>query len=52
MHRLQMIIEEVQGHRYRDDIYINEIITPHDKVKEEDKLIINHMLLREIALHQ
>ena len=47
-----MILEEVEDHPYRDDIYINNIITPHDLIKEKDKKIINHILLREIALEE
>ncbi|MFX1339108.1 MAG: hypothetical protein ACFFDK_10910 [Promethearchaeota archaeon] len=47
-----MILEEVEVHPYRDDIYINNIITPHDLIKEKDKKIINRILLREIALKE
>lgn len=44
-----MILEQVLPHPYRDDIYINQIITPHDKVSQGEKEIINHILLIEIA---
>jgi hypothetical protein len=45
-----MILEEVECHPYRDDIYLNNILTPHDLIREKDKKIINRILLREIAL--
>ncbi len=45
-----MILEQVLPHQYRDDIYIDQVITPHDKVTEFDKNIINRMLLREIIM--
>jgi hypothetical protein len=44
-----MILEQVLPHPYRDDIYINEIITPHNKVTESDKQMVNHLLLKEVA---
>ncbi|MFX1278050.1 MAG: hypothetical protein ACFFCI_22470 [Promethearchaeota archaeon] len=44
-----MILEEVLGHPTRDDIYINQIITPHNEVRESDKNIINRILLKEVA---
>lgn len=47
-----MILEQVLPHQYRDDIYIDQVITPYDKVTEFDKNIINRMLLREIAIIQ
>ena len=47
-----MILERVLPHQYRDDIFIDQVITPHEKVKEVDKIIINRMLLREIAIIQ
>lgn len=47
-----MILEQVLPHQYRDDIFIDKVITPHEKIKEIDKIIINRMLLREIALIQ
>jgi len=45
-----MILEEVQRHQYRDDIYINKIITPYDLVKKKDKNIINRILFEELIL--
>ena len=45
-----MILEQVQSHPQRDDIYINNIITPHEFVKEQDKKIINRILFKEVAL--
>ena len=47
-----MILEQVLPHQYRDDIYIDQVVLTHDKVKEVDKVIINRMLLREIAISQ
>jgi hypothetical protein len=44
-----MILEQVLPHPYRDDIYINEIITPHSKVTQSDKHIVNRLLLKEVA---
>jgi len=47
-----MMLEQVECHPYRDDIYLNNIITPHNLIKEKDKKMINHILLREIALEE
>lgn len=47
-----MILEEVECHPYRDDIYLNNIITPHNLIKEKDKKIINRILLKELALEE
>jgi hypothetical protein len=44
-----MILEEVLPHPLRDEIYINQIVTPHNEVQENDKIIINRILLREVA---
>ncbi|MFW9825046.1 MAG: hypothetical protein ACFFE4_19045 [Candidatus Thorarchaeota archaeon] len=44
-----MILEEVLNHPSREDLYINQIITPHSEVKDSDKIIINRILLREVA---
>ncbi|MFX1326204.1 MAG: hypothetical protein ACFE8N_14735 [Promethearchaeota archaeon] len=44
-----MTLEQVLSHPTRDDIYINQIITPHNEVKESDKIIINRILLKEVA---
>ncbi|MFX0082109.1 MAG: hypothetical protein ACFE94_10185 [Candidatus Hodarchaeota archaeon] len=44
-----MILEEVLPHPTRDDIFINQIVTPNTEVKESDKIIINRILLREVA---
>ncbi|MFW9880338.1 MAG: hypothetical protein ACFFG0_45265 [Candidatus Thorarchaeota archaeon] len=44
-----MILEEVLPHPMRDDIFINQIVTPHTEVKESDKNIINRILLKEVA---
>ena len=47
-----MILEEVECHPYRDDIFLNNVITPHDLIKEKDKQIINRILLRELVLEE
>ncbi|MFX1256933.1 MAG: hypothetical protein ACFFAN_03670 [Promethearchaeota archaeon] len=44
-----MILEEVKCHPYREDIYSNKIITPHELIKEREKKIINKILLKVIA---
>jgi hypothetical protein len=44
-----MILEEVLPHPLRDELYINKIVTPHNEVKESDKIIINRILLKEVA---
>jgi len=44
-----MLLEQVLPHPHRDDIYINEIITPHDKVTHSDKQMVNRLLLKEFA---
>jgi len=47
-----LILEQVLPHQYRDDIYIVQVVVSFDKVKEADKVIINRMLLRKIAIAQ
>ncbi len=44
-----MIIEQVLPHPYREDIYINEIITPHNQVSKSDRQMVNRLLLKEVA---
>jgi len=36
-------------HPNRDDIYINQIITPHTQVKDSDKILVNRILLKEVV---
>jgi len=43
------MLEEVLSHPSREDIYINQIITSCDEVKESEKTIINRILLKEVA---
>lgn len=43
------MLEEVLSHPFREDIYINQIVTSHDEVKESEKIIINRILLREVV---
>ncbi len=44
-----MILEQVMPHSHRDDIYINEIITPHNEITQSDKQMVNRILLKEVA---
>ncbi|MFW9826870.1 MAG: hypothetical protein ACFFEY_04530 [Candidatus Thorarchaeota archaeon] len=44
-----MFLEQVKPHPKRDDIYINEIVTPHNEVSQSDKQIVNRILLKEVA---
>lgn len=43
-----MILEKVAPHPYRDDIYLNEIITPFSEIKESEKIEVNHILFEEV----
>ena len=43
------MLEEVLSHPFREDIYINQIVTAQDEVIESEKIIINRILLKEIA---
>jgi hypothetical protein len=45
-----MILEEVERHPHRQDIYIDNVITPHELVKENDKLLINLLLSKEVSI--
>ena len=47
-----MILEEVPPHPFRDDIYINTVITPYDEVKNSDKMMVKRILLKEIAIKE
>ena len=47
-----MILEEVETHPYRDDLFIDRIITPHYLIREEDKKIINRILKTEFAIEE
>ncbi len=44
-----MILEEVRPHPYRDDIYINQIITPYNDITISDKKFVNQILFKEVA---
>jgi len=44
-----MILEQVMAHPHREDIFINEVLTPHNEVKESDKMEVNRILLGEVA---
>lgn len=39
----------VQSHQYREDIYINNIVIPHEQITEQERLIIKRILLKELA---
>ncbi len=43
------MLEEVRPHPFRENIYINFIVTSSSEVPETEKIIINRILLREIA---
>ena len=43
-----MLLEQVEAHQFRDDIYIDRVITPHEKVAEIEKVIINQILIIEL----
>ncbi|MFX1567632.1 MAG: hypothetical protein ACFFCV_04600 [Promethearchaeota archaeon] len=47
-----MHLVKVLPHPDRDDIYINEIITPHDMVTQSDKRLVNRILLKEVARNE
>ena len=44
-----MHLEQVLPHPTREDIYINEIITPHNEVSKNDRQLVNRILLKEVA---
>ena len=46
---IKMILEEVRPHPYRDDIYINQIITPYNDIPNSAKKLVNQILIKEIA---
>ena len=43
-----MRLEKVLNHKLREDLYINKIITPHQEIKPEEKMLINEILLKEV----
>ena len=43
------MLEEVLPHPTRIDLYIDQIVTSYEEVKESDKKLINRILLKEIA---
>ncbi len=44
-----MILEKVRPHPYRDDIYINVIVTPYIDISFGDKKLVNQILIKEVA---
>ncbi|MFX0043832.1 MAG: hypothetical protein ACFE8L_13045 [Candidatus Hodarchaeota archaeon] len=44
-----MRLEKVQPHPFKEHIYINIVITPHDEVKKSDRMMVKRILLGEIA---
>ena len=44
-----MILEEVRPHPNRDDIYINVVITPFNELTINDKVLVNNLLIKEVA---
>jgi hypothetical protein len=47
---IKMMLEMVQPHQTRDDIYINNVIIPHEKVREKDKRMVKRVLFKELSL--
>ena len=47
-----MILEQVEDNKFRKDLYINRVITPYNEVREEDRIIINRILLKEVARNE
>ncbi|MFX1256921.1 MAG: hypothetical protein ACFFAN_03610 [Promethearchaeota archaeon] len=45
-----MILEKVQKHKYREDLFFNKVIASQDEVKESEKIAINRILVKEIGL--
>jgi len=43
-----MKLEKVRNHSFREDLYVNKIITPSDQVDQEEKNLINQILLKEV----
>ena len=39
-----MILEEVQEHPKRSDLFLNKIITPHNEVNERDRSKVKKIL--------
>ena len=44
-----MILEEVLPHPFREEIYLNTIITPYNEIEFRVKKIINQILLIEVS---
>ncbi|MHA1805158.1 MAG: hypothetical protein ACTSU4_11635 [Promethearchaeota archaeon] len=42
------MLEQVLPHQFRDDIYIDKVITSDEKIKSEDKKIIIKILYDEL----
>lgn len=38
----------ITQHPTRDDIYIDKIITPQNRIQDDDKIIINKILKKEL----
>ena len=43
-----MKLEKVRNHEFREDLYMNKIVTPSNEVNQEDKASINEILLKEV----
>ena len=43
-----MKLEKVRNHEFREDLYVNKIVTPSNEVNPEDKALINEILLKEV----
>ncbi|MBD3195948.1 MAG: hypothetical protein GF317_12880 [Candidatus Lokiarchaeota archaeon] len=38
----------VQDHQFREDIYIEHVLTPHDKVRKLDREEVRRILVKEL----
>lgn len=47
-----MNLEEVQNHPFRQDIYIDRIITPSDKIAAKDRYKIKRILMEEFSINK
>ena len=43
-----MKLEKVLNHKFREDLYINKIVTSSDEIEQEDRMLINEILLKEV----
>lgn len=46
-----MTLVKVKSHSHRDDLYGDEIVASQDEIEESDKVMVNSVLLIEVALN-